>query len=703
MDVGGSSDEPHARASAPELPMARGSEPRVRSISPAAWGRLSLQAGSHDVGLEGASSSNVTVTRAAEAHLSRLRKARVQAIAAVASGEVVVAASAVEAARIPLAKQGDIRTYTETALVSRAMLREDKDVRAAVQEQFEVLTRHLDPAHRTISSETYTRYFLLCARLLDPTEFASSSNLRQLADQLQVEWEKDRQGHPAMTDATFFDAVFELVDQWTSTVDLKEYLALLQTILVELQCAASASYFHSDTDMVSVLVALPVLVPVTNLTPTPSPNRRKQTWATASSRSRRQCAKQASTISSPKISPSRLDGPTRGSPRSPSPTRRLPLAVSTPRVRAARPSGPSRPSHAFADSEIKSTPRAGADWQRDDGPDHTVPLAVPVAVTAARLQCRSFDFGWCSTKDVGSMGRTLSKWSHAGILRPAASRRHGPIPREGRRPSISPWDSDLEVQVESLACNWDDHGPAWATPGRHSIGDIEAAALASASGHDGAASPPHWQSTLNARDAGDALDAVMLGLRLWHRDTSSIHTGLAQPESTQGTDHASSATSLTATSCRAAVTGATIPGSGSSGAHQWFSSNNLSLSCSATGHHSVFRSVASQGVVGSRGGKEDLRAVDRQDGTGKAPARHSVGTSRSDSTTGRGTGGNASVLGASVATPRHWHQHDSVNSTSDHRRRARGPGTAITSTVRRHQAVGIYELDEDQEPCQEEA
>ena len=99
--------------------------------------------------------------------------------------------------------------------------------------------------------------------------------------------------------------------------------------------------------------------------------------------------------------------------------------------------------------------------------------------------------------------------------------------------------------------------------------------------------------------------------------------------------------------------------------------------------------------------------MDRQDRTGKAPARHSVGTSRSDSTTGTGTDGNASVLrGATVATPRrHWHQHDSVNSSSDHRRRARGPGTAVTSTlaVRRHQAVGIYELDEDQEPCQEEA
>jgi hypothetical protein len=99
--------------------------------------------------------------------------------------------------------------------------------------------------------------------------------------------------------------------------------------------------------------------------------------------------------------------------------------------------------------------------------------------------------------------------------------------------------------------------------------------------------------------------------------------------------------------------------------------------------------------------------VDRQDhtGTGKAPARHSVGTSRSDLTTGRGTGSNASVLGATVATPRHWHPLESVNSTSDHRRRARGPGTAVTSTlaVRRHQAVGIYELDEDQEPCQEEA
>ena len=92
--------------------------------------------------------------------------------------------------------------------------------------------------------------------------------------------------------------------------------------------------------------------------------------------------------------------------------------------------------------------------------------------------------------------------------------------------------------------------------------------------------------------------------------------------------------------------------------------------------------------------------MDRQDhtGTGKAPARHSVGTSRSDLTTGRGTGSNASVLGATVATGTRL-------TASTRPRIIVDAGTAVTSTlaVRRHQAVGIYELDEDQEPCQEEA
>jgi hypothetical protein len=37
---------------------------------------------------------------------------------------------------------------------------------------------------------------------------------------LQEEWERDRQGLPALTAPVFFDAVFEMVDQWSSTVNV---------------------------------------------------------------------------------------------------------------------------------------------------------------------------------------------------------------------------------------------------------------------------------------------------------------------------------------------------------------------------------------------------------------------------------------------------------------------------------------------------
>jgi hypothetical protein len=34
----------------------------------------------------------------------------------------------------------------------------------------------------------------------------------------QGEWERDRQGLPAMTGPVFFDAAFEMVDQWSPSV-----------------------------------------------------------------------------------------------------------------------------------------------------------------------------------------------------------------------------------------------------------------------------------------------------------------------------------------------------------------------------------------------------------------------------------------------------------------------------------------------------
>ena len=51
-----------------------------------------------------------------------------------------------------------------------------------------------------------------------------------------------------MTSKLFFNAVFELVDQWCSSVDVRDYLGLLFAILGEVRDAAEHSFFDVSDD-----------------------------------------------------------------------------------------------------------------------------------------------------------------------------------------------------------------------------------------------------------------------------------------------------------------------------------------------------------------------------------------------------------------------------------------------------------------------
>ena len=127
---------------------------------------------------------------------------------------------------------------------------------ACARQQFNVMTSHKPFGRHWVTKEQYIRYFMMCARHLDPSSGASDRELRsQLSvrqrrhslksvsvpcdgvyilrllvfgrravtervcagvalpssQRVQDEWERDSCGMPAMTGAVFFNAVFELI------------------------------------------------------------------------------------------------------------------------------------------------------------------------------------------------------------------------------------------------------------------------------------------------------------------------------------------------------------------------------------------------------------------------------------------------------------------------------------------------------------
>jgi hypothetical protein len=88
----------------------------------------------------------------------------------------------------------------------------------------------------------YCRFFLLASEHLDPDSHSYSNPSRskfrtQLRILIDKEWCRDA-GDAAATHmefAHFFDAVFELLDQWTTSVSADEYVALANELLQRAQ------------------------------------------------------------------------------------------------------------------------------------------------------------------------------------------------------------------------------------------------------------------------------------------------------------------------------------------------------------------------------------------------------------------------------------------------------------------------------------
>ncbi|KAL1496583.1 hypothetical protein AB1Y20_014188 [Prymnesium parvum] len=145
-------------------------------------------------------------------------------------------------AEVPYWNQGNAELYTDEALRARHTLRRHPRIQEKLGQWWTMLLRSSQGSNGaklkdSVGKKDYC--WLLCLlykALLDPFD------LDEARESAEEDWEQDTRGHPAMTRHLFMDAMFELVDMWTTNIEVKQYVEFLSILLDSVACDNGNGY-----------------------------------------------------------------------------------------------------------------------------------------------------------------------------------------------------------------------------------------------------------------------------------------------------------------------------------------------------------------------------------------------------------------------------------------------------------------------------
>ena len=163
-------------------------------------------------------------------------KARIQKEARKGASEAVMSVKSVEELeRTPLWKQGDASLNTNDKLIQRAELRHHPDITAELQNWWVVAQQSMRSVHGdeySATSATRDEYVkisrLLCKSMMQDFD---SNEAERIA---QEDFLHDAQGNATISREQFMDALFELADLWTKTIEPQEYVDFLHTLFLRI-------------------------------------------------------------------------------------------------------------------------------------------------------------------------------------------------------------------------------------------------------------------------------------------------------------------------------------------------------------------------------------------------------------------------------------------------------------------------------------
>ena len=133
-------------------------------------------------------------------------------------------------AAVPYWQQGDLELYSEDNLQKRLELRHNKQVVDELQVWWCTAQRSMQSGGDSTASELdREHYMVMCVRIYKAMmeDFDLAEAEKNAAD----DWENDcAPGEQGLGRERFMDAIFELADVWTKSVDPSEYVDFLRTL-----------------------------------------------------------------------------------------------------------------------------------------------------------------------------------------------------------------------------------------------------------------------------------------------------------------------------------------------------------------------------------------------------------------------------------------------------------------------------------------
>jgi len=122
--------------------------------------------------------------------------------------------------------QGDLVFYTSASLAARRRLSNHPAVLQAIRSHWQALVGYKPVGERRMERDEYIRYFVMLHRRLLPD--VPEKEARSV---VASEWINDSKGQPNMDYALFHSALFEVLDAFTASIDIEDYLGLAEDYL----------------------------------------------------------------------------------------------------------------------------------------------------------------------------------------------------------------------------------------------------------------------------------------------------------------------------------------------------------------------------------------------------------------------------------------------------------------------------------------
>ena len=119
--------------------------------------------------------------------------------------------------RLPSLAQGDLDMYTEANLEKRFKLRRAPEVLEALQMWWSCAQRSIRTERREGHGLVRDEYMRICMKIY--RAMIAEFDEAEAAECSEQDWVQDAKGEPELSRERFMDAMFELADVWTKSIE----------------------------------------------------------------------------------------------------------------------------------------------------------------------------------------------------------------------------------------------------------------------------------------------------------------------------------------------------------------------------------------------------------------------------------------------------------------------------------------------------